>query len=247
MEININLTIPESWNDLTDHQMRSLGRAYRHKGDRFDYSVFYILTHKRNYSRKYKKQLQIVIDMTPISELKKFYRWFYEDVNREVFISLIGFVKPMDRIFNLSIEEFAVADDLNNRFLETGDFNFLQHLCAAIYLKKNERFDILLQNKRAERMKRITPEELFAVHICWNGCKAHLMKKFPKVFPNVKKAMDNNRNKGKGFLDVVLQMSGQKFGTHNETKRTPVHTFLEEFQNTIIQQEKWKEQSTIKR
>lgn len=240
MDVSLNITIPSSWNHLTDDQLKRIAKIQHLKGDLFDLAVWLILNnaHKYNFVKKHK--LKAVLQLVPLSELKKHYAFVYEDVTREKFIHLIGYACPMDRLFNLTIERYSRADELHNLFLETKDLKYLQHLTAVLYLKKNEVFNWDLQNTRVKRFLKLPKSTLLAVHLCYTGCKNHLVKRYPKIYPRViaaqKKASGN-----KSFLDVVLSMSGQKFGTYAETKETRLFTFMDEFTNTIINHEKWKE------
>ncbi|KAA5532819.1 hypothetical protein [Paenimyroides baculatum] len=240
MDVTIDINIPDTWNLLTDDQLKRIAKAQNLKGDLFDLAVWLILNnaHKYNFVKKHK--LKAVLQLVPLSELKTHYKFIYEDVKREKFIDLVGYKKPLDRLFDFSIERFSYADGLFNKFLETNDYNYLQHLTAVLYLKKNEVFNWDLQNQRAKRFKRLPKHILIAVHLCYSGCKNHLVKKYPKVYPKVI-SQQKKSNGNHSFLDVVLSMSGQKFGTYNETKATRLHTFMSEFTNTIITQEKWKE------
>lgn len=245
MEVNINLNIPKSWNELTDKQMKNIGKIFHKKGEVFDLTCWLILNDVKAYQFRRLQQLKTVMQLVTMTELKKHFSFIYEKNDRHKFIEFKGYQKPQDRIFNLTIEEYAVADDLNNKYLETGDLNFLRHLVAVLYKKPNEKYNIIKQNQRAKRFRFLKGYELLAVHITWNGCKEYITKRFPKVYPKVKAVQGKGKNQ-KGFLDVVLQLSGGKFGTYQETKNELVYTFLAEFENTIINQEIWKEKSRTK-
>lgn len=248
MEVTIQLNIPKSWNELTDKQMKNMGKIAHKKGTSFDVACWLVLNDVKAYQFRRLQQLKTVMQLVTMTELKKHFSFIYEKNDRHKFIELKGYQKPQDRIFDLTIEEYAVADDLNNKYLETGELNFLRHLVAVLYKKPNERYDITLQNERARRFKFLKGFELLAVHIAWNGCKEYITKRHPKVYPAVKSVQKQTKGKSqKGFLDVVLQLSGGKFGTYQETKNELVYTFLAEFENTIINQEEWKEKSLTKR
>lgn len=245
MDISINIKVPGSWNELSDKQLKNIGKIYHKKGEVFDLAVWLILNNVQSHEFVKLQKLKTIMNLVTISDLKKHYEFIYSETNRDIFIEIKpGFIKPMPRLFNITIEQFAIADDLNNRYLETGDINYLRHLAASLYLRKKEVFDALLQNERAKRFNKVPGHILLALHICYNGCKNHIVSKYPKVFPKVTKSQ---KKSAKGFLDVVLQMSGQKFGTHEETKKTRLHTFMAEFENSIINQEKWKEKQPIRK
>lgn len=248
MEVNININIPQSWNELTDKQIKNIGKIFHKRDATFDIAVWLILNNARWWQFKRLQNLKTVMQLVTITELKKHFSFIYEKNDRHKFIAIKGYQKPQDRIFDLTIEKYAVADDLNNKYLESGDLNFLRHLVAVLYTKPNEAYDITLQNERARRFKFLKGYELLAIHITWNGCKEYITKRFPKVYPKVQALQKQTKaKKQKGFLDVVLQLSGGKFGTYQETKNELVYTFLAEFENTIINQEEWKEKLHTKR
>lgn len=140
MDVTIDINIPDTWNLLTDDQLKRIAKAQNLQGDLFDLAVWLILNnaHKYNFVKKHK--LKAVLQLVPLSELKTHYKFIYEDVKREIFIDLIGYTKPLDRLFDFSIERFSYADGLFNKFLETNDYNYLQHLTAVLYLKKKRSF-----------------------------------------------------------------------------------------------------------
>ena len=240
MEVTIDINIPKNWNELSTDQLKRIASIQHLQGEMFDLAVWFILnnTHKYNFVKKHK--LKAVLQLVPLSELKKHYAYIYDEIQREKFITIIGFTKPMDRLFDLNIERYSRADELHNLFLETKDYKYLQHLAAVLYLKRNETFNWDLQNQRVKRFLKLNKSTLLAIHLCYSGCKNHLAKRYPKIYPKVK-SLQKKAKGSQSFLDVVLSMSGQKFGTYNETKNTRLYTFMDEFQNTIITHEKWKE------
>ena len=238
--MNVNITIPQSWDELSDKQLLRIAKASDLKGDAYDYAIWYILNNVPKFSYRKRRNLSIATHLVPMSELKKSFAWIYGDMGREKFIQHKGFTTPLDRMFDFTIERFSYADELHNAFLETGDFEYLQNLAAVIYLKPGETFNWLLQHKRANRFRFTSKERLLAIHYCFLGCKNHLIKRFPKVYP---KMVTKQKSKAKrsSFLDVALAMSGQKFGDYNKTLSTPLFTFMKEFSNSLEFQEKWKE------
>lgn len=243
--MEIALTIPTSWNELTDKQFLGISELMYQQGELFDLPVFMLLNNIKWYQFTKAYQLKLVLRNVGVSELKKHCSFIYKEDNRTIFPKLKGYTPPMDRIIDLTIEEFAVADDLNNNYLKTKERKYLVALCAVLYKKKNEEYNHLDLNKLSKRFKHASGAFLLAVHNTWNGCKNYIMNRYKKVFPKVKTQV--KKSKGAGFLEVILKMSGAKFGTHSETKKTLVYTFMTEFQESIIQQEKWEEMSRTKR
>lgn len=243
--MEIEITIPSSWNELTDKQLLGIAALKHIHGSLFDYSVWLILNNCKWYQFRKAYHLKCVMSEVGITTLKEHFSFVYKKNDRTIFPELIGYNKPMDRILNLTIEEFAVADDLNNTYLKTGDTTYLKALCAVLYKQKGEVYDHLLLNEKSKQFKACKGGFLLGVHLAWNGCKNNLVNRYTTVFPKLKVA--TRSNKKTGFLEVVLKMSGGKFGSHSETKRTNVYTFMTEFEESLKMQEKWQEKYPTKK
>lgn len=237
MEININ--IPSKWDELTDWQLIKIANTYRRSGRIFDFMIWLYLNHVKWYEFKRAYQLRIVLNNVPLSELKNNYKWIYTQIDRTKFPKHKRYQRPMDRIVDVTIQEFAVADDLNNMYLKTGDISYLKLLTAVLYRPKRESYNHLDLEKNIKRFKKDKNAFFKAVHLAFNGSKKGIVDKFTHVYPKIK--VQQKSNKKSGLLDVVLKMSGGKFGTYNETKNTLLYTFLTELEESIVQQEKMQE------
>lgn len=231
----IELTIPTKWDDLTDWQLLKIARMLNKRGPAFDFMTWMYLNRVRWWQLKKAYNLRIVLNNVPLSELRTHFNWIYTQTDRTKFPKHQTLVPPMDRLVSLSIEEFSIADDLNNLYIKTKEHAYLRLLCAVLYREKNEAYDHLaLEQVYSKRFKNASRDFLFAVHITFNGCKKSLVEKYKNVYPQIK--VKQRSNKKSGMLDVVLKMSGQKFGTYQETKSTLVHTFLNELDESIKEQ-----------
>ena len=69
------------------------------------------------------------------------------------------------------------------------------------------------------------------------GCRFALEKRYKRVFasssPSSSLRVTGVKSKNYGFGKILLQMAGGKFGSHNETKLTPLHTFLEQLNEDL--------------
>lgn len=240
MEIKIKIDIPKNWNELNDWQLRKIANMLYKKGAAFDFMTWMYLNQVKWWQFKRAYELRLVLNEVPLSTLKEHFEWIYKNVDRTIFPKHKKLIAPMDRLINLSIEEFAMADDMNNLYLKTKKIVYLQLLCAILYRKPNETYDHLkLEQMYLKRFSHAPVDFLYAVQLAFNGCKNNIVVKYKNIYPTVKKAQKSNKKSG--FLDVVLKMSGQKFGTYNETKSTLVYTFLNELEESIIQQKEMKE------
>lgn len=236
---NLKINIPECWNDLSQNQMQRMAKLFYSEttGLRFDFNVFMILNNCRWFQLWKIMKLKVILSQAPISELKKHYEFIYTENNRTIFPAAVvsgdkTFFAPLDKITNLTAEEFAVADDLHIKWRETKNIEFLHYLMATLYsetLQPREPFDKNSLPQKIKHFQNIDLDVMLAVEIAYFGCKNHIVKKFPEAFPTKGK----KAKKKYGFGKVILEMAGGKFGNHNETKTTNIYTFLEEFNENL--------------
>lgn len=241
--MTINLKIPESWNDLNTRQLKKIAQLSHSNvsGVLFDYKVFLTLLDVRWWQfLKNLKALKTVKSAT-FSHIKEHYSWLQSSLGLTTFIPTIKTKKkvlhaPSDRINNLTVDEFAHADDLYLRWYNAKDFEYLQYLAAVLYreLDKNGKrvpFDKTELDDRAKKLSKIDKQTLLAISLSYQGSSSYIYTQFPTVFPKPKGKTKTPKNSGFGKL--ILYLSGGKFGTHNETKSTNVYTFLSEFEEQL--------------
>ncbi|WP_417365572.1 hypothetical protein [Flavobacterium beibuense] len=241
----IKINIPASWNELKDQQLEQIALIFNtlQPGVLFDVAILRILINNEG-------KLNTLLQEVPLSVLRGYYSSLYTDANRTAFVKqwkINGNVyhSPGDRINNLTIDEFAIVEDLQMKWLKEKDRTYLEYMAAVLYVPKFGKrpdFDKLLLEEKAKEFKEVPIEKLLAMEIAFRGCKFHMEKRFPLVYP---KRVGKKKSKADnyGFSKVILQMSGLKFGTHEETKRTNVYTFHEEFQENLKQAENAKRNS----
>lgn len=235
MKININ--IPTCWNELSERQLQKLVvLVYSGKsGMIFDLKCLQILVNLKWWQFFKTIKLAYALTQVPISEFKKSFDYIFNENNRTIFPQKInGFFAPMDRITNLTIEEFSVADNLHIKWRETKNQNFLIYLVATLYSKTRQPREVFDKNNLDIKIKyfdKVPLPVLLSVEMAYFGCKNNLVKRFPKVFPaTTQKTKQSNKY---GFGKVVLQMAGGKFGNHEQTKNTNIYTFLEQFSEDL--------------
>ncbi len=245
----VKLDIPKEWNDLNPRQLKALALLFSSgkKGLLFDYKVLFILMNIRPWQFWKYRKLYKVIRNVKFSDLKEHYKWVYNEVGLTTFpiinyhLSIVKYQRPMDRLTNITIDEFAHCDDLFLGWHKTKDKEYLQYLCAVLYREtdkqgKRVEFDKHDLGRRAKDFKKVSLKKLLVVAMAYQGCKTYITNQFPVVFPassKIKKSKGGNLPQSSGFGKLILQMSGQKFGTYEETKRTNVYTFLSELTEVL--------------
>ena len=234
--MKIKIEIAKSWNDLNESQMQKMAiLVYSGKtGIIFDLRCFKILTGIRWFQLRKIVKIVYVLSQVPMSELKQHFNFIYQANDRTIFPAKInGFFAPLNKITNLTAEEFAVADDLHLKWRETQKKDYLIYLAAVLYSSTKQPRELFDKNNLPDKIKNFQKVQLpvlLSVELAYFGCKNHLAKRFPVAFPKNTKKVSSQKY---GFGKVILQMAGGKFGNHEQTKTTNVYTFLEEFTENL--------------
>lgn len=146
---------------------------------------------------------------------------------------------PADRLGDISIDEFTFAFTSFSNYNRTGQEKDLNNLIAVLYRPYNKNYlvDGLIKipfNNRlielhAQKTAKLKPEVKQAVLLFFMGCMENLQKRYPRVFRRAEK----NEAIGGSFNDTVVEISGDKFGTFNETKIEDAHLVLKYLDNII--------------
>lgn len=154
---------------------------------------------------------------------------------------------PGSRFKSCSIEEFVNADSYYMQFYKTKKVVFLYYLAASLYReyssdnetnKGNARvnFNPNHVGPRAQKLERMNIHTLHSIFMQYQGVRTWLQKKYPLVFPKSDNQEKNSSNTN-GLGSMILELSGGKFGTYEQTKSIDVVPFMEEMSN-LIQQNK---------
>lgn len=234
--MKIRIEIPKSWNELSDSQSLKLAKLLYSgtTGKIFDLKCFKILLNIRWLQFRKSNNVTYVLSQIPMRELKKHFDFIYKQMNRTIFPAKInGYFAPLNKITNLTAEEFSVADDLHIKWRETHNKECLIYLTAVLYSKTKQPREAFDKNNLPEKIKHfknVPLPVLLCVELAYFGCKNNLVKRFSKAFPKSEKKVSNSKY---GFGKVILQMAGGKFGNHEQTKATNIFTFLEEFNENL--------------
>lgn len=135
----------------------------------------------------------------------------------------------MNRIINLTSNEFAVADDLHFAYRTTKKLEYLQYLFHVLYTDQPERNPFNKLDLEKKINKKVPVSVLLATEATFLGCKNNLEKKFPKIFKGGKK-----NQKRESFEKIILGMSKGDLSKLPKIENANVYKFLEQFQEDII-------------
>jgi hypothetical protein len=239
---SIKLTLPTSWDDLSEAQYLEVVRfIYSNQSPALiQLNIFMTLVAARWFHFRKKAHAFIVRKQVPLSELVTHFDFIFSKNERTIFPKSFKIKNkkrvhpPMNRIVNLTADEFAVCDDLHNQFRQTNNPEFLYYLAAALYVDDpitRPLFDKNLLTTRHQDFKNVPLHKLLAIEIAWFGCKNYLRKRFPQVFPETQNP--KKLRKKYGFGKVILQMCRGDLSKRPTIGATNIYTFLEQFETDI--------------
>lgn len=244
----IKINLPTSWNELSENQLVKLSLLFSKKRTvaRFHRDVFFILMDVGTWNFKKRYNASLVLKELPLSKLIKYFEFIYEQSTRTVFpkkIKLKGkvFHAPMDRLQNLSASEFSAADDLHNRYLGKQELIYLKYLTAVLYVeKKHPRpvFDKLALEDKMLFFNDMREEDLISIHLAYQGCKNHIVKKYEKIFPKSVKAKASGKKFG--FGKVIQKMTAGDLSKLELLENINIYKFLDQFQDDLEEASKSK-------
>jgi len=163
------------------------------------------------------------------------------------------FYGPSEFLSNISIEEFAFADKAFVLFLKEKKFEALDELVAILYREKDK--DANTKNKdykgdnrlpfnsyqiefNQKRLNCLSFYIKISVFLFYWGCRNSLVKKYKNVFSS------GNENKASsldlGWIQVIFDLSGEKFGTIEETSNHNMHLVMAFLEKEVIRSKKIK-------
>src|SRR5690606_18171938 len=132
----IKINIPASWNELKDQQLEQIALIFNtlQPGVLFDVAILRVLINNES-------KMNALLQEVPLSVLRGYYSFLYTDANRTAFVKqwkINGNVyhSPGDRINNLTIDEFAIVEDLQMKWLKEKDRTYLEYMAAVLYVPK---------------------------------------------------------------------------------------------------------------
>jgi hypothetical protein len=137
---------------------------------------------------------------------------------------------PHDKLGNIKAEEFAFADGFFVQYLDNGSLDYLDLMIACLYrpLDKHNGSRVLFNKDKASKslsvVKKLTYAEKQVILIWYQASRKWMVENNKELFSS-----DNqNEAKNKGWLPVILALSGDKFGTFEQTGQTDMHLIFME-------------------
>lgn len=160
------------------------------------------------------------------------------------------YIGPADGLSNLSLEEFSFADHHFRQYMTTLDMKELDKLCAVLWrvpgakiglndaAYKNDKrliFNSYAINESSKRFKWTSKKFKFFVLLFFWGCRNKFSKKYEHVFDSGPK--EDSAGLDLGWINVMFDLAGGKFGTLNDTGKQGLTTILLYLENLLINQQ----------
>lgn len=263
--MRISYSIPQKWNDLTDWQLRRIGKLM-HKRERVSHRFFIsmlvsILLMPKRSVFGYVKSV-ILFWNVPLFELEAYCSFiFNEKLTRypaEFKIGKKKFIGPAARLANSSIDELSYADTFFFNWANENNEQDLHRLAAVLYREedpnasledKRAPFNKLLLPNNAEFTDKISVPDKLIIALAYQGCRELFAERHPVIFPKPPKEEEESefsekqkpkkKPKYQPFSKIIQAMAMdevQVFGTIQETEKANAAQFFKIYEESIIRQ-----------
>lgn len=245
--MKIKIKIPTSWNELSQRQFEKIALLFYNTQPSLkqDKAIFKILVGAKWWQFVLIFKQYYILHQVPMRHLREQFLFLFKENNRThftpvIYVGLKKYYAPMNRLLNITAEEFAVADDLHQRYRQEKEIAYLIYLFHALYSKNKNRgiFDKLaLENKVLEKIPLAT---LLATEIAYFGSKNHIIYRYPKIFKTTNSQQSGTKT---GFSKVIQGMAKGDLSKLKIVEQINIYKFLDQFQDDIesIQQQKMKQ------
>jgi hypothetical protein len=156
-------------------------------------------------------------------------------------VGLTRYYAPADGLNNITIDEFRWADKMYIKYKQTNDTDWLDGLVAILYRKKRkdynptlptykgdirEDFNEFTISKNSEKVDKISLDKKHIILLAYEGSRNKQIEACEHLFSDTQKSS----GKKSGYGTLLLELSGTKFGTYEQTCKTNwklAFTFLE--------------------
>jgi hypothetical protein len=249
-----DISVPENWNELSTKQLlyiANLWQAWQLMAknnldlNRVKALLFVQLIKGTTVFNK-QKRVKLITKLTNEEQ------WALLQLTNFIFIKntltvcpfpviRIGFKKyyaPNNKLGNIKALEFHFADFFYIKYLQTESNNDLNNLIACIYRpapktaetgEKRVPFYMANIEKNAKAISKLSFAKKQAILLWYIGCRTYIVEQHPHIFSSENQQKSND----KGFLPLIMALSGNKFGNYDQTAQTDLVLILIELEEAI--------------
>jgi hypothetical protein len=262
-EIEMHFTFATKWNDLTDWQIRMIGKFMFQNRDAevektFLRSLIVVILAIPRPTLKSIIKATILLCSRPLSEMRAAADFVLDETQEltrfpeTIFINKwaprkrITVFGPSARLANVTINELSFADTFFYRWEKDRDIMDLHRLTAILFRPNGTGatdedmrapFSKLLLGKNALITDRIPLHVKYMIAKAYKGCRNNFIEKHPNVFP--KRRPSENEDKPRPYqpfskiIDSFAMDEIQIFGTHQQVEKVLAPDFFKVFDESI--------------
>lgn len=274
INFNLKIGLPVSWNKLSEKQLEEIAYALDHyhrfidlhpKETREEYNYKLYVRLVKNLIRENNFiKVWILLRQLPPEEYQDYVQFLIDGVKRTKFLKAFEiegklYYPPMDRLQNISIEEFGYLDTAYYYWRTTKQEKYLNILCAALYRRsafktifklfpKNEKdirkaFDKIYVGPAVSKFQKVDIKKRVAIGTVYEGCRAYIANLYPHVFPKPEKRDPEDKTPApKPIYTPFGQLLTSKIkydpSKLKATQSLNIHEFLSVYENELSQDKK---------
>lgn len=232
----MKVTIPSSWNELTDYQQREIINIINNtEGEDFTDSfiqIVLVLLMKKGTAVEYYKARK-VLNNYPISAFKDLAAFVMEKPELYRFPEIKGLTKPADRIGDLTIKQFSLCDTLLYRYSQEKKEIYLRQLVASLYRMGD--FDEQKLPAIAKITDKLDIKEAKRIGFVFSAVRMYITDVYPDIFVKEKEESDplkpvfRTKKGHTPFSKIIVMMAADELkllGNLHECQNTKVYDFL---------------------
>lgn len=249
----MDITIPQKYEELNAMQRGALCRILLTLDNSEETPLHIVKTLISHLPNRTQQQL---LQEVPFTTLWQYVEPFLTTEKLYHFppLSLGEVIPPADRLANLTIKQFSVADSLyyRLRLSQYQDELLLRQLMASLYNFADQPFDVLNLPQVAEHTDKTAITTAYEVAFAYTCCREYIISRFPKVF-SVKDEKQEKKDEGSSFafrnsslksytpfskiISVMAMDKHQPLGNWHQCNATRVYDFFEVLTESILQAE----------
>ena len=223
----IHLTLPTSWNELSEKQFKNIVfqiECYHftvkenQKAELETRTRLYISVAKEFLRGNTYKAIKTALAEIPPEEYQTYTKFIFSKNQRTIFATSLKikgftFYGPAQRLRNVTIGEFSLADSLYYNWRKTTNVNYLNALCATLYRQKDKTssetdkrkaFNKLLVDTDAVLFKDVNYKTKLAIAYTYEGCRNYFIDTYKNIFPKKQHNQQTLNNKYTPFGEIIL-------------------------------------------
>jgi len=269
MKLSLKINLAETWNELTAVQLGDIAAALEHFQKFKDchppefipvqYSKLYVQLVKNLLRTNNFIKVWVALKQIPPDFYVDHVNFLIKGSERTKFIPAFKVAKeflypPGDRLRNITMKEFSLADSLFVAWKDKGDIRHLNSLCATLYRKKagsslvDPRIECHgeLIEQEALKFSKVPYKKKLAIAYTYEGCRAYIARVHPNVFPKPAPLSEEEKLKPRPkpryvpFGKLISAKAEYKPHQLTETENLNVYKFLSLFDNELAEDKKRK-------